>query len=124
MNRYGAKLLFQFRVTIDGKSGKRRTCEERTLAITAATAKQALSRAKQRGKEGEYAYENDDGNPVFFEFVGVMDLLHLGIECQEDEVWYEIVERVLPNERRRNFIPPESELSAFKSNFARKRRPR
>jgi hypothetical protein len=124
MNRYAAKLLFQFRVVVGGENGKHRICEELILAIQASSAKQALSQAKKRGKESEYDYKNDDGNPVHFEFVGVMDLLHLGTECQADEVWYDIVERVLPKERRWRFIPPESELHAFRNESYGARRKR
>ena len=96
MKRYAAKLLFQFRVTVDGDSGKRRTCEERIVVMDAASGKAALARAKRKGKESQYRYDNSEGNPVSFEFIGVMDLLCLDPECEQDEVWYDIVERLLP----------------------------
>jgi len=121
-NRYAAKLLFQFRVIVDGKSLQRRLCEERIILIDAGTARQALQLAKRRGKQGEFDYEGGDGHPVQFEFVGVMDLLELGIECDEGEVWYDIVERLSPSERRDRLIPPESELSAIKNESPAKRR--
>ncbi|MGO4774396.1 hypothetical protein AB4084_02530, partial [Lysobacter sp. 2RAB21] len=57
---------------------------------------------------------NSDGNPVFFEFVGVMDLLGLGVECDDDEVWYDIVVRKQPMERAAQLLPDESELSAIR----------
>jgi hypothetical protein len=117
--RYAAKLLFQFRVAVGRVSGVRRFCEERILSLTARTARRALASAKRLGKAAEYHYENSDGNPVFFEFIGVMDLLHLGLECQEVEVWYEIKERIAPMERRNRFIPPETELSAIRNDDAR-----
>ena len=112
---YSAKLLFQFRVVVGGQSSKRRICEERIVAFNARSARGALAAAKRRGKAAEFDYTNDEGNPVFFEFVGVMDLLHLGIECGEDEVWYEIVERLNPMERRSKLIPRESELCAIRN---------
>lgn len=113
-NKYGAKLLFQWRVMVGRSSGKRRTCEERIINFTAGTARAALREAKRFGKKAEFDYKNSDGNPVFFEFVGVMDLLHLGSECGQNEVWYDIVERVKPMERRKLLIPPERQLSAIK----------
>ena len=49
---------------------------------------------------------------VYFEFIGVMDLLHLGPECDDDQVWYDIHERLLPMERKLEVIPAESDLLA------------
>lgn len=111
--RFAAKLLFQFRVVVDGDSGKRRVCEERIVVLEATTAKLALEKAKRRGKQGEFSYQNDQGNPVHFEFISVLELLCLGVECEEDEVWYDIVERLLPSERRDHLIPHESKLNAL-----------
>ncbi len=39
----------------------------------------------------------------------------LGFECEEDEVWYDIVQRLLPSERKSVLIPPESELNAIRN---------
>lgn len=114
MNRYAAKLLFQFRVELGAETGKRRICEERIVMFTARSATSALTKAKRRGKASEHNYNNDEGNPVFFEFVGVMELLRLDSESDADEVWYDIYERLLPMERRDAFIPPEQELQAMR----------
>lgn len=89
--RYAAKLLFQFHVT--GDRGKRRLCEERIINFQARSPREALARAKRRGKAGEHAYKNADGEKVSFELVGVVDLMSLGIEADADEVWYEIQKR-------------------------------
>jgi len=114
MKRYAAKLLFQFRVVIDGDSGKRRICEERIITLEAKAAKKALALAKRKGLMSQFRYENSDGNPVHFEFIGVMELLCLGPECEKDEVWYDIVEHLLPLERKERFISPESNLSPMR----------
>ncbi len=114
--RYSARLLFQFRVVLDGDSGKRRLCEERIITFTASHARAALREAKKRGKAGRHSFKNNSGCPVHFEFVGVMDLLCLGPECDPDEVWYSIVERMTPMERRATLIPPEDKLSAIRFN--------
>lgn len=113
--RYAAKLLFQFRVTVDGDDGVMRTCEERIVVLHATHARDALARVKRYGRKEQHAYRNSDGNPVRFEFVGVLDLLHLGPECEENEVWYDIVTRKQPMERAAVIIPDESSLCAIRN---------
>ena len=116
--RYAAKLLFQFRVTDrTGLSNVMRTCEERILLINAPNARKALSLAKRRGKDAQHKYKNDVGSTVNFEFVGVMDLLHLGVECDQDEVWYNITQRKLPMERAAEILPQENELNAIRNGL-------
>jgi hypothetical protein len=110
MTRFAAKLLFQFRVDFDGDSGKRRLCEERIINFSARSSREALHKAKCRGKKGEHSYKNSDGNTVAFEFVGILDLMSLGVEAEADEVWYDIRERLLPKERRHEIIPTDEVL--------------
>lgn len=117
--RYAAKLLFQFRVTVDGDDGVMRTCEERIVVLRATHARDALARAKRYGRKAQHAYRNDDGNPVRFEFVGVLDLQLLGFECDEDEVWYDIVTRKQPMERAAVLLPAESSLCAIPNESGR-----
>ncbi|KRA17103.1 DUF4288 domain-containing protein [Lysobacter sp. Root604] len=112
--RFAAKLLFQFRVMVDGDPGVMRTCEERIIVFRAATARKALAYAKQRGRSAKRQSRNSDGNPIHFEFVGVLDLMHLGDECDADEVWYDITTRKLPMERAADLIPPDHKLSAIR----------
>jgi hypothetical protein len=114
MKAYSAMLLFQFRVVVDGDSGKRRTCEERIILLEARSARLALAQAKREGRGAQYSYLNSDGNWVYFEFVGVMELLQLGPECGEGEVWYEIRERLLPMERKQELLKAEQELCAIR----------
>jgi hypothetical protein len=110
MTRYAAKLLFQFRVKVNGDPGKRRLCEERIINFSARSPREALRKAKQRGTKGEHSYKNSDGNTVAFEFVGIMDLMSLGVEAEADEVWYDIREHLLPMERRQKIIPADDVL--------------
>ena len=114
--KFAAKLLFQFRVVVDGDPGVMRTCEERIVVFHASSAQKALAAAKRRGKAAQHSYKNDAGDTVYFEFVGIQDLLHLGLECEEDEVWYNITQRKLPMERAASILPSESELSAIRNN--------
>jgi hypothetical protein len=50
---------------------------------------------------------------VHFEYVGVLDLLRLGPECEEDEVWYDIKIMKLPKERARKVLPGTQKLNAI-----------
>lgn len=114
MHRYSARLLFQFRADLgNGRSDTMRRCEERIIVLSARNANSALRKAKSYGKGAELVFEAVAGNPIYFEFVGVMDLLELGPECGPEEVWYDIVTRKLPFERRDALLPKESELNAI-----------
>ncbi|MCE9590029.1 MAG: DUF4288 domain-containing protein [Planctomycetes bacterium] len=113
MPHYGIKLLFQYRVAINGRSGKRRTCEERTLNLQARSAREALGKAKKRGKAAEFKHPNSERGTIFFEFVGIVDLLKLGAETDPDEVWYEIHDRLEPMERRNRIVPNDRSLLAL-----------
>lgn len=115
MKRYAAKLLSEYQVLVEGVAGKRRICVETIVLIAAGSARGALVKAKARGARGNLRYQNDEGNPVRLEFVGVMELLELGIECASDEVWFEVKKRVANSERRKRLIPPESELTAIRN---------
>ncbi len=112
---YAVKLLFQWRVMVDGSPGIRRTCEDRIVCLAAKSARAALAAAKRSGRSEQFTYKNSDGNPVHFEFVGVMELLRLD-SYHPEEVWYDIVERVRPMERRVALIPPESQLCAIRNH--------
>src|SRR5262245_58889699 len=103
--RYSAMLLFQFRVITEGMSNKRRLCEKRLIVFTAPNGRAAFRKAKQRGRAAQHNYLNCCGGKVRFEFVGVHDLMHLGHECQPDEVWYELCRMHTPMERRDRILP-------------------
>jgi len=111
--RFSATLLFQYRVVADGRDNRNRTCEKRMLLLRAADARSALRVAEQRGRAAEYEFQNQAGHPVYFEFVGLLDLLHLGAECDADEVWYDVVTLRQPMERREALIPKSSQLAAI-----------
>jgi hypothetical protein len=116
LKRYSAALLFQYRVMVDGSPGKRRLCEKRIIHFRAPDGHSALTHAKRRGREAEHNYRNNEGNPVFFEFVGVRDLIGCDPACEPDEVWYQTVEMMTPMERRKQIIPPESQLCAIRND--------
>jgi hypothetical protein len=110
--RYSALLLFQYRVVSarTGAVNRRRLCEKRLILLQAAGPREALRRAKRRGQQSQHNYDNAQGDRVYFEFIGVMDLLALGLECEADEVWYDLTYLLKPMEQRHRWCPPEAEL--------------
>ena len=107
---FSAKLLFQYRVDLGRKSGKLRTCEERTIVFSATSPTHAVSTAKRKGRAAEFSYTNDEHNPVHVEFVGILDILRHGPEMEHGTVWYDIRARVLPRERRALIVPTDKKL--------------
>src|SRR5262245_52591302 len=116
LRRYSAALLFQYRVVAHGVANRRRTCEKRIIHFRASDGRAALRHAKKRGRQAEHHWKNKDGSQVFFEFVGVRDLIGCDPACEPDEVWYQIVEMMTPMERRSMLIPPDSKLCAIRNN--------
>lgn len=111
--RFAAKLLFQFRLSGDVPGGFR-TVEERIVVISAVNASAAYAAALLKGKTAKYSYRNDDGERVYFEFVGVRDLMNLGTETEDDEVWYEVRRMKDPMQRKDDLVPDKQVLDAFK----------
>ena len=113
MSRYAAKLLFQFRFN-NGIDNFFRKIERRIVVFKAEDAGLAYHFAKEYAENEQYDFVSDDGSKVCFEFVGIEDLMHLGSETDEYEVWYEIGKMKTPMERAATLIPPRDSLSAFK----------
>lgn len=113
LQRYAAKLLFQYRFQNES-SNPVRTVEERIIVIHAVDAACAFDEAKIKGKEATYSFYNSDKKKCFFEFVGCLELIHLGMEVNDDEVWYSIKRMRNPTARKRDLIPSRGNLSAFK----------
>jgi hypothetical protein len=107
MKRYAFKLLFQYLVCIEKKRNKRRLCEISFIHLKARNAKTAIEKAKKYAKNREHDYFNDAGSHVFFQFVGILDMIRLGIECGHNEVWYDIVTLLEPMERKEKLIPSD-----------------
>lgn len=113
MERFAAKLLFQFRFEDDSPGGFR-TVEERIVLIFETNPDAAYASAERRGKEASHNYLNDAGGRVYFEFVGITDLMNLGPEAESDEVWYEVRRMKDPMQRKKDLVPEKAFLDAFK----------
>lgn len=109
-----AKLLFQYRVIAKGRLSARRVCEERIILLRARGAKAALAKAKRYGVESEFTDHGPD-RQVFFEFVGVIEMVDVMTDLNENpaEVWLELRELVRPMERRQKLLVAEKDLRAF-----------
>lgn len=107
--RFAAVLLFQFQIGEGTEYGKFRTCERRIINFKATTYRKALSHARSYGKKEQLQYHNAEGVLVRFQFVGLMDLTDLDI-CNEEEVWYDIVDLKEPMERKSEILPSEDKL--------------
>ncbi len=121
MNRYSAKLLFQFRVGAGASASVRRICEERIILVRSDSARSAVAIAHRIGSSAEHHYVNSDGRDVYFEMIGIVELIRLGLECGEEEVWYSLFERLRPMERKDFFIPNKAELAAVQEESLKKR---
>lgn len=111
MKRFAAKLLFQYQGIGRHPSATRRICEERIVHFKARNAAEAFRIAKHKGQTANNRYKDTQ-----IEFIGVLELLCLGAECNKDEVWYEMVNRLHPLERRKRLVPPKHKLCAFRCN--------
>jgi hypothetical protein len=116
--RYVATLLYQYAAINPKVRAKRRLCEESMILVEAASAREALRLAKRHARQRRFTVGTTSGVRLAFEFIGVRDLLHLGMGCQPGEVWYDIIQLLRPMERRRKLIPPEAHLQAIREEQA------
>ena len=109
MARYAAKLLFDWNP--DPITGGRvmRLSEERIVVFPARSARAAVVKAKRLGREAELRY--DSGHRL--RFVGILQLMELGFESAEGEVWWELRRRRRAKERAKALLPAERDLWAF-----------
>lgn len=114
---FAAKLLFQYRVNVKGHYAKRKLCEERIVHVKASTARQALASVKKIARSAEHKYVNNEGNPVHFQFVGIIDLIYLHEKYYPEEVWYELKGLLNPMQRRAKFVRADNELTAIRCGY-------
>jgi hypothetical protein len=76
----------------------------------ASDARNAIRRAKRRGKRGEHSYRNASDQTVQIKFIGLIDVISLE-ECEKDEVYYSM--RRTSNPMRH--VRPDARLSVLAS---------
>src|SRR5947208_15023939 len=117
MRRYAAKLLFDW--NRDPVTGSRvmRLFEERIVvfdirsarAFDAHSARAAVAAARRLGSRSELRYKS--GHRL--RFVGRVQLMELGAECGEGEVWWELRRRRMTLARARALLPADKALYVF-----------
>ena len=108
---YAAKILMQYRVVVDGESNKMRPCAIKTILLTAKTHKEAIRLAKKIGRSDEVSYENSDGNIVYVEFVGIVELIDIDFNLQRfNEVWLSFGDMLNPMERKNDLTASDKYL--------------
>jgi uncharacterized protein DUF4288 len=112
MRQYAAKLLFRYRHASRAKNGQRYLCEERIVTFDARSPNAALAKAKRLARSAGFKFRVVGGGRAFFESVGIMELMELGVETVSGEVWWEIYSRKLSG-RRTQLVPPERKLRVF-----------
>jgi len=110
MRRFSTKLLFHWAPSVPPK---RRLCEERLVTFRARSTRDALAKAKRLGRQGEFTYREQGGGRGRFQFLGVLDLMELGVEAEANEVWWDVYQRLEPSRRRAQLLPPETRLRIF-----------
>ncbi len=116
MARYAAKLLFDWHPDPITGSRVMRLSEERIVVFAARSPSAAVDRAKRLGKQAELRY--DSGHRL--RFVGILQLMELGVECAEGEVWWELRRRRHAKERAGTLVPAEKALRVFTDLTSRK----
>lgn len=120
-DRYGAKLLFQWRPVRAGRSKRFRLCEERTIVLQARSAEDAWRKANEIGRRENFSHPIPHGKgTVHFEFVGIVGLEALS-SLDDHEVYYELLSMVAPMERRDVVVPRKKDLGVFGGGRTRAR---
>jgi hypothetical protein len=110
MKRFAAKFLFDWYP--DPVTGSRfnRLFEERIVVFNAKSASTALTAAKRLGERSELRYESGQR----LRFVGLMQLMELGAECAEGEVWWEFRRRRMTmGQAKARLLPANRALYVF-----------
>jgi len=87
-----------------------RRCEEKTLIFTIKNSEDIISLSIESAKKLEFNYINNCNKKVFFEYIGILDICHLGIEIEDNEVWYNIKTMLTPMERKDKILPNINQL--------------
>jgi hypothetical protein len=117
MKRYAAKLLFQWNAMPGGRASSRRVCEETIVNFRAASPRRAVAKAKSIGRQHSFR-----SGKIRFQFIGILQLMELGLESGPDEVWWELSFRSRPLERRARILPREKDLWVLATPSGSKRR--
>ena len=109
MKKFSVKLLFQFR--IHRQKSLRRRVEIRIVTFQAKSFEAAIATANAKGHGAQFTYKNTTNQNVKFQYVGIMDIIQLGVEIDDpDTTWYDVKWLVQPSERKRVLVLSKREL--------------
>jgi hypothetical protein len=109
VKRYAAKLLFDWNPDPVTGSRDTRLFEERIVVFNARSARGALAAAKRLGRQSELRYDSG----LRLRFVGLMQVMELGVECAEGEVWWEFSRRRMTIAQAKARLPADRSLYVF-----------
>lgn len=90
------------------------------MAIDASDPQDAYRRALALGEEEEWAMADGEVE-IFFEFVGVLQMIERTLD-ESHELWWELDEMAGPTERIASLLPPKNHLLIFDGPPASERR--
>lgn len=74
MNKYIAKIVYQI---VSGNGQHKPQFDEQLLLIESKDEKEALQKAREKGRTGEDAFPNENNETVRWKFIDVVDLLEI-----------------------------------------------
>ncbi len=104
--RFYAKLTFEFWKT--ETQDKAHRFEQKIFLLVHAEAAGALEAAKALGRESEHRYTDQNGNAIWYRFLGVSDLRQYRDTWSENQVWEEDIFSLGDEEAL--LIPDDEEL--------------
>lgn len=120
MSRYAVELLFEFDKKFQGQAvQKKRICERKIIVFHADSDEDAYCESLKRGKDEEFSFI-DDGYEVFYNCLGITELISLEDE-DDDVVWWSFEEKLNPHKRKQDLIPSKEKLRLFKPFSGKKK---
>lgn len=117
MRRFSASLVFVYSQATDGVM---RLMERRIVSVEAASAEEAYAAVMQLGKDGEVRKDRRTGTNFSLDFMGVQEMIELGLEASPHEVWHEL-SRVKWPLVSKNAVRRKDDLAVFTSDRRRMR---
>jgi len=70
----------------------------------------ALKKANKYGKQAEFTADNYAGKVYSFEFIGITDMLYLYKGFGDEMVWYDMMMKIEPMERKEKLVLSDEDL--------------
>ena len=110
-----ATLIIRSRV--GNNSNEAQLCDEQVRLIKAPDEDTAYAKASELGKEEEVSYQNEYGQIVTWEFIGLADLEELDATIRDGT---EIRSRLFHNDNPKNLVADKTKLTVFVNRATQK----